>query len=539
MRTLAAPIHCAPPKKIARSESVQLSPNRDTINVETLNAATIDDLRRKLLQRRFDIVHFSGHGTQTGLAFETADGRLMIPPSEALAELLKRHQVEAVLLNACFSLSVGRLVGMGVSFTVASTGAIADPAAIEFTRGFYDAVGAGRDADEAYREGMSSVKLKGLTLPAILLHADEAYVAPIMPLQDSSAAPLQAEQSVVRRSSGQGSNILAGVAIDLSGSMRESIRNDANSAMSRLEGVQQALRGMTSSLYGRLEESSIEIGFRAFVYGFGLRIHSGVADLTSVMRAAQEIDLPAEIARRRAHYERQARQTTTQYSGLAGLARDFGFGRAVDDFTEAAKAKVAEKIAGEILSLLLERAKLIGDSTLSGREFADLWDPASKTPSLNEVEQLIYGVTPMRAVATEINARFDRTPSVGDNELRYLLVLSDGEPSDGDPSEIFGGMKQKGTQIISCFVTASDIANPRVLWARPRDNWSAGAKLMFDIATPIDERGPLGRNLLARGWEIEAGARMFVQVNHSAILEEFIGAVETMGSVSQLLPEGR
>ncbi len=54
-------------------ESIQLSRHRDQINIQTLNAATIDDLRRALLNDAFDIVHFSGHGTQQGLVFEDSD----------------------------------------------------------------------------------------------------------------------------------------------------------------------------------------------------------------------------------------------------------------------------------------------------------------------------------------------------------------------------------------------------------------------------------------------------------------------------------
>ena len=84
------PIRTAEEDRTLR-ESVQLSPYRDRVTIETLHAATIDDLRRSLLRQRFDIVHFSGHGTHTGLAFEGPGGRLMVPSSEGIAEMLKRH----------------------------------------------------------------------------------------------------------------------------------------------------------------------------------------------------------------------------------------------------------------------------------------------------------------------------------------------------------------------------------------------------------------------------------------------------------------
>ena len=85
-------------------ESVQLSRHRSRIYVDTLHAATIDDLRRALLRTECQIVHFSGHGTHKGLVFEVALGKLLVPSSSAFAELFERCHIAAVVLNACYSL---------------------------------------------------------------------------------------------------------------------------------------------------------------------------------------------------------------------------------------------------------------------------------------------------------------------------------------------------------------------------------------------------------------------------------------------------
>jgi len=50
---------------------------------------------------------------------------------------------------------------MGVPWTIAIDGAIPDDAAIEFTRGFYDAYVAGKDIKSAFREGCHCVNLTG------------------------------------------------------------------------------------------------------------------------------------------------------------------------------------------------------------------------------------------------------------------------------------------------------------------------------------------------------------------------------------------
>jgi hypothetical protein len=83
-------------------------------------------------------------------------------------------------LNACYSLTTGALTSsLGVPYTIAMEGPISDPAAIEFSRGFYDAIGAGKGISFAYEEGCGRVALKGLDghFEAKLLVRDEVNVA--------------------------------------------------------------------------------------------------------------------------------------------------------------------------------------------------------------------------------------------------------------------------------------------------------------------------------------------------------------------------
>ncbi len=158
-------------------QAIRMSAERDRIDIETLHAVTIDDLRRALLNQKFDIVHFSGHGTRRGLVFENEAGQIFQPPSAALADLFARRKVKVVLLNACYSLSVGRISAIGTEFTIAADGPLSDPAAIEFTRGFYDALGAGLEVPDAYAEGKGAAALKGLSFTAVLLRRGEEHVA--------------------------------------------------------------------------------------------------------------------------------------------------------------------------------------------------------------------------------------------------------------------------------------------------------------------------------------------------------------------------
>lgn len=182
-------------------KSIQSSPKRSRFRVETLNAATIDDLRQRSSEKTFDIIHFSGHGTPQGLVFEDEQGEAFFPASEPLGQMLASRGVKVALLNACFSNSVGKHAALsGVDFTIASSVPISDPAAVEFTRGFYDALGRDKSIPECYEEGMLTVRLKNLHIDCFLLQSKET----ICSVDDSAALQpsiTQAQSCVVPRPS--------------------------------------------------------------------------------------------------------------------------------------------------------------------------------------------------------------------------------------------------------------------------------------------------------------------------------------------------
>lgn len=137
--------------------------HRENIGLKIIHASTIDDFARALLDQDYRIVQFSGHGTEIGLAFENELGQINLIPQEALANTLQRYSppIECVILNACYSNIQANLISLGVLYTIGMDGAISDEAAIEFTRGFYDAIGAGKNIEFAYEEGINRMELKG------------------------------------------------------------------------------------------------------------------------------------------------------------------------------------------------------------------------------------------------------------------------------------------------------------------------------------------------------------------------------------------
>ena len=145
-------------------EAIESSPYREGISLDFRHATTIHALRRALLRDEFHIVHISGHGTGDGLIMEDEQGNKHLVPQEALAALFGAYAhpkgpLECVILNACYSLHQGSLISLNIPFTIAMEGPVGDIAAIEFSRGFYDAVGAHKEIEFAYGEGIRNVAL--------------------------------------------------------------------------------------------------------------------------------------------------------------------------------------------------------------------------------------------------------------------------------------------------------------------------------------------------------------------------------------------
>ncbi len=157
-------------------EAIQRSHYRDSLRLEILTAATATDLRRALLDHPYDVVHISGHGEQDSLILEDDRGIATTVSASSLAKLVSRYAqpsgpLRCLLLNACWSRTIGEDASMRVPFVIAMDGPVDDRGILEFSRGFYDALGAGRDVPEAYAEGCNNVELNapGVRFESILL----------------------------------------------------------------------------------------------------------------------------------------------------------------------------------------------------------------------------------------------------------------------------------------------------------------------------------------------------------------------------------
>lgn len=168
------------------AEGLQRAQKRDQFNLEQRLAVRPRDIQRAMLDVSPQIIHFSGHGDgEQGLVFEDNLGNAKLVDGAALAglfELFTDH-VTCVVLNGCYSEVQATAIAEHIPYVIGMSQAIGDKAAIAFAVGFYDALGAGRPIEFAYKMGCAAIRLEGIAehLTPVLLKQSTTGAATVQP----------------------------------------------------------------------------------------------------------------------------------------------------------------------------------------------------------------------------------------------------------------------------------------------------------------------------------------------------------------------
>lgn len=138
---------------------------RDKFVIKSHLATRHIDLSQVLLRYKPHIVHFSGHGSEDGaLILEDNQGKAHPVSAEVLAKLFRilKDNVRCVVLNACWTTEQARAITQEIDCVVGMSKAIGDEAAISFARGFYQALGFGRNVQEAFDLGCIEIDLANI-----------------------------------------------------------------------------------------------------------------------------------------------------------------------------------------------------------------------------------------------------------------------------------------------------------------------------------------------------------------------------------------
>ncbi len=521
-------------------QSIERSKYRDNINLVTLQATTIKDFRRVLLEKTFHVIHISGHGSRNGLLLANDRGGQYVVDPPTFLELFQRYpSISCILLNSCYSMVQGRLLASSIPFTIAIDTPIIDDVAIAFSSGFYDALGAGHPIDFAFKEGIFSIKSEispHARLPRLIRKGETV----------SAVSDEEESREASDRIHFKPGKFLVAFAIDLSGSMDKSIRNRTDVDMTRLKSLDQSLDDLIKNARESIRESkakNIETSLDLFAYGFGLRTIP-ICDLFSLIRAGRAIITDAVIDEYTENYQRHYQTEYKAYEGTGDLVKSLGLGElwtiGEDIFKRQAKDKIIRRIIRDKRPQIEARLKRIGNTTLSFEEVAQVWESSPIT--LDNIKELIFGNTPVNEVLTAITNRFARELRKRSTETQSILFLvSDGKFTDVAPQPLVEKLRKMGVTIISCFINDEDTANPRVLLNAADSRWGPEATLMFEFSSPMGDLSEVRRYLLEHNWTIYPHPKLFVQLNHSDVLREFIQVTLSIledSEVAHTLPKG-
>ncbi len=224
------------------------SRNRDQFVLVSMWAVRPRDIQRAMLDVEPQIVHFSGHGFKDkGLAFEDDVGRPKLIDGQALAQLfdLFSDKLECVVLNGCYSEAQARSIAQHIKSVIGMASAIGDYAAIEFSVGFYDALGAGYSVDFAYRLGCSALALAGIPehlTPVLIQKGVQKEEHPsITTSQVESKSQIPSQSVDAKKSNFEPDNKLSDRKKYRLIQERESLQNQFNTIQVKLENLRNAL----------------------------------------------------------------------------------------------------------------------------------------------------------------------------------------------------------------------------------------------------------------------------------------------------------
>lgn len=69
---------------------------------------------------------------------------------------------------------------------------------------------------------------------------------------------------------------------------------------------------------------------------------------------------------------------------------------------------------------------------------------------------------------------------------KVLIVVSDGQPADGDPLPLIEEIKSMGVTVVCLFLTSDEISEPNTLFDQEDPNWDIGAKTMFKMSSKVN-----------------------------------------------------
>ena len=145
-------------------QRLKLANLRDHFILEECFAVRPEDLSGALLEKEANVAHFCGHGLSSGeLIIQDSRGISKIISSFTLDKLFSKFKdtLRCVVLNSCFSVGQATIIAKHIDYVIGMRNTISNDAAIAFSLGFYQALGSGRNIEDAVDFGRIQIGLQG------------------------------------------------------------------------------------------------------------------------------------------------------------------------------------------------------------------------------------------------------------------------------------------------------------------------------------------------------------------------------------------
>ena len=263
---------------------LQRASKRDEFVLKQVWAVRRRDFRRAMLDLKPNIVHFCGHGSEDGIAFEDDNGSAQFVSAEALSGFFElfADTVECVVLNACYTEVQAEAIAEHVPYVIGMSKSIGDTAAVEFSIAFYDALGAGMSIEFAYKLACNSIQIADLpenSVPVLKSkrdHSEQISRQDILPHTDENSS----EKYTMLATSGRPALIL--LLIDVGYHMQKYIDD-----IPSIEIVNNALAALLQAMiFQSISGSRILPRYHVGCYTYGSSVRDLYGGILSIDRIA-------------------------------------------------------------------------------------------------------------------------------------------------------------------------------------------------------------------------------------------------------------
>lgn len=146
-------------------EMIRKSEHRESVNFETRWAVRPLDILQAINELNPDIIHFSGHGSNTEeLILQDAYGNPKFVSKEAIVQTMmtSSDRIRLIFFNTCFSRGQAEAVVKYVEAAIGMNTSIGDDAARIFASQFYSAISFGVSLERAFNQAKSALMLEGI-----------------------------------------------------------------------------------------------------------------------------------------------------------------------------------------------------------------------------------------------------------------------------------------------------------------------------------------------------------------------------------------